>query len=193
MQLLDRRTRLQTQLLNQHRAGRLIGVQRLRLPARAVQRQHQLPPQPLPKGMRRSKSIKLADEICMPSEREVSLDPLFQTSQAKLDDPLDLAASPLLVGEVGKRRAAEKPQSPRQLLRRRSQIPSRQRGWPALKQILETSQVDLLARERQSVARRLGHDQLVGVIRGQQLTQLRDVALDRGQRLAGPVSGQVPR
>ncbi|HET6752077.1 MAG TPA: hypothetical protein VFL71_22755, partial [Actinomycetes bacterium] len=70
LQPLQRRGRVDAQLLGQHRAGLLVDAQRVRLPPGAVQRQHQLRPQPLAQRVAGDERVELADEQGVAAERQ---------------------------------------------------------------------------------------------------------------------------
>ena len=60
LELLQLRARLDAELLDECRPRRLVGGKSFGLPARAVQGEHQLPPQPLPQRMLRDQPLELA-------------------------------------------------------------------------------------------------------------------------------------
>ena len=67
----------------------LVGVQCFRLPARPVQRSHQMHPQPLAKRMLGDECFELCDQPVMAPEREVGVDPELDRRQPDLVEPGD--------------------------------------------------------------------------------------------------------
>ena len=98
-------------------AAVVVRAQRLGLPARAVEREHQLPAQPLAQRVLRDERLELATSSRACAEREVRVDALLQRVQAQLLEPLDLALRERLVREVGERRAAPERRAPRAAVR----------------------------------------------------------------------------
>ena len=75
LELLQRRARLDPQLLDERAARRAVRVERFGLPTGAVQREHELAPQALAQRMLRDERLELAYELRMAPEREICLDP----------------------------------------------------------------------------------------------------------------------
>ena len=75
---------LQAQLLLEHPATRLVRVQRVRLPARAVEREHQLAAKSLAVGMLGDQRLELRHECGITAEDEVGVDPLLERSEPQL-------------------------------------------------------------------------------------------------------------
>ena len=106
LERLERRGRVDAELLDQRAPRLLVGLERLGLSARPVQREHQLTAQPLAQRVLRDETLELADELRMAAEREIGLDPLLERREAKLLEADDRGLGELLVGEVRQRRAA---------------------------------------------------------------------------------------
>ena len=87
-------------------SSRLIGLERLRLSPRPVQREHQLRPQALPQWMLGHEGLQLGDQLGVVTLGELLLDPLLDTGQPKLLQTDDLVLREAPVGEVGKRSPA---------------------------------------------------------------------------------------
>ena len=83
----------------------LVGVQGLRLPARPVQRRHQIPPQTLAERVLGDQCLELSDQLVVAPEREVGVDPQLDRCQPDLLEPGDRRLGEALVGEVRERRA----------------------------------------------------------------------------------------
>ena len=68
-------------------ARRLVGGQRLGLPARPVEREHELRPRPFAVWLLGDERLELRDQRGVPAEREVGVDPLFQGVEPLLLEP----------------------------------------------------------------------------------------------------------
>ena len=90
-------TGLDPELLDQRATGRLIGVEGLRLPAAAIQREQQLAAEPLAHGVLGDHRLELSDEVGMTAQLEVRLDPRLERGQPELLQPCGLALRERLV------------------------------------------------------------------------------------------------
>ena len=77
-----------------------VGRQRLRLPAGTVQRQHQLPVQPLPERLPRNEGLQLADQLRVPTKGEIGVNSILESRQPQILKPLALDPRERLV-ELG--------------------------------------------------------------------------------------------
>ena len=140
LELPQRRARLDPELV-ERRSRVAVGLERLRLPARAVEREHQLPAQPLAVRVLRDQRLQLADQLRVAAEREVGLDPLLQRRQPQILQPAGLDARERLLVELGQRRPAPQRE-------RLAQQPRRARGLGRCARLgdepLEPLQVDRL-------------------------------------------------
>ena len=102
----ERRARLDTQLVCEHTPGLAIGLERVRLPARAVERDHELASQPLVERMLRDERLELADQLEMTSQGKLGLHACRDTGDTEILEPRDRALGKGLVDEVGERRPA---------------------------------------------------------------------------------------
>ena len=75
LQLLERRARVDPELVDERPARILVGVKRLRLPTRPVQRRHQIPPQALAERVLGDQRLELSDQLVVAPEDEVGVDP----------------------------------------------------------------------------------------------------------------------
>jgi hypothetical protein len=73
-ELLESRTGLDSELVHEHSAGSLVGLQRLRLPAGAIQRRHQIPPQAFAERVLGDQFLELPDQLVLAAECEVGVD-----------------------------------------------------------------------------------------------------------------------
>ncbi len=181
LQALQLLARLEAELLRQLAPRGAVGVECLGLPARAVQREHQLAAKRLPERGARHERLELADELGVAPEREVGLDALLEDRQPQLLEPGDLHLREGLVREVRQCRAPPQRQRLAQLGGGRLRV-----GRPRLgHELLEASEVELAGLDAQHVARPVGGEPALS----QQLAQPRHVdlhGLRRGGRWRGP-------
>ena len=85
---------LEPQLVAEHAPRLLERLERVRLAAAAIERQHQLPPQPLPEGVVRERRAQRRRELPMLSERERNLELLLERVDAQRLEPARLGAEP---------------------------------------------------------------------------------------------------
>ena len=104
LQLLERSTRFDPELVDEGPARILVGVQGLRLPARPVQRRHQIPPQTFAERLLGDECLELSDQLVVAPECEVGVDPELDCCQPDLLEPGDRRLGEALVGEVRERR-----------------------------------------------------------------------------------------
>ena len=152
LELLQPRRRVDPEVVLQHPPEALERLQRLRMPAAAVEREHQLPSQPLPERMAADERVELGDELRMTAERQLGVDALLLARQVLLDEPRLLQPSERLV-ELGERRAA--PQRERTPQRGGGIVRAavRERFAPLGMQLLEGTQVERVAVEVEAVPR----------------------------------------
>ena len=100
---LELRAGLDPQLLDEPRARVLVRVERLGLPARAVEGQHELAAEASRGAGARDERLELADDVAVAAELEIGLDPLLERDQPKLLEPPDLGLRELLERELGER------------------------------------------------------------------------------------------
>jgi hypothetical protein len=102
-QALERLLRFQPELVHEHSPTSLVDLQRLGLPAGAVQRQHQLPAQTFSERVVGNEFLELAGQVGVKPGREVALDAFFQAGEPLFLQAGDLCLGELLVGEVAER------------------------------------------------------------------------------------------
>ena len=87
-----------------------VGLERFRLPARAVEGKHELAPKALCQRVLGDQALELADELVVAAESEIRVDTVLEGGEAKLIQPSDLALGRAdeLVGEL-ERLVAEHP------------------------------------------------------------------------------------
>ena len=153
-------------------------LQRLRLAATAVQREHPLAMQPLAQRVRADQLVELAQHRRVAALGQLGVDLGLARAQPKVLEPPDLGRGERLVGEIVKRRTTPQRQRlthVRPVLARRHQA-------------LEVQRVDSVRVQAQLVATparddlRVGTRQLLAQLRDEHLHQLRS----RGRRPFAP-------
>ena len=107
MQPAQVRPGVDAELLDQDRAGPLVGQQRIGLPTRAIQRQHELRPQPLPQRLLADQPLQLGHQLPMTPQPQLRLDPILQGDQPELGQAVALGRA-----EVGVQEFLEGPTPP---------------------------------------------------------------------------------
>ena len=147
-------------------------MQRVRLPTTAIQRQHQLAPQPLTKPIRGNQRLQLRHQLVMAARRQVGVDPILQRRQPQLLQTGDLALRERLPLQIGQRLPPPQRQRITQPGRPITGIVPRTRP---LDQRLKPRHVDLIRRRAQQIPRRPRPDPLSP----QQLAQRRHMPVQR--------------
>ena len=98
-------------------AGAPVGVERVRLAARAVEREHQLRVQALAEGVLGGEALQLGGDDGVAAERQVVLEPQLEGVQATAHQPVGLDRPGAQQRRVGQRRSAEQRQRLAQELR----------------------------------------------------------------------------
>ena len=126
LEVADRGRRLEPELVAQPVAEVVRGAQRLGLPARAVEREHQLAAEPLAQRMIDEERFELADDLFVVADPQLGVDARLDRDDVQLVEPDRLRPDPFRVGELGERRAA--PLAERGVERRRARRTDRIRG-----------------------------------------------------------------
>ena len=157
---------------------RPVGGERVRLPARPVEREHELAARPLAERLRLHERLELGDELGVAAEREIGVDSLLEHDGAQLLESRDLGLRERLVREVGQRRATPELERLAKGTGRRTGIARAERRPPLVREPREAVDVHALRLELEDVARRPRHE-LLGA---QSLAELGDVHLDGVRR-----------
>jgi hypothetical protein len=164
MQVAKPVARLDPQRLDQRRSGRLIGLERLTLPAAAVEREHQQTVEALSARGLADERFQLTDDLGVPAAmRQVGVDPLLHRRHPQLFEPRDLGLGEPLVGQVGERRAAPDRQRLAQGRRRARRLLPR----GLREQALEARCVELRRRDLEQVAGRASEQTVVSELLAQ--------------------------
>ena len=106
LELAELGARIDAELLDERLARGAVGGERVGLPSRAVEREHELRARALAQRLGSDERLELRDELGVAAERKIGLDPLLERDRAELLEPRDLGLGERLVEEVGERRAA---------------------------------------------------------------------------------------
>src|SRR5436309_2048868 len=106
LQPLQRRARLDPELLHEHLPCLLVGIERLRLALGAVEGEHQLRAQPFPQRVFTDEHLQLAQHLIVPPERKIAVDPIHQRRQPQLVELCHLLTPVRLEQESGESGAA---------------------------------------------------------------------------------------
>src|SRR5581483_239289 len=182
LELPERRTGLEAELGDEGAPRVGEDPERLRLPARAVEREHLLAAEPLPQRVLRRQRLELGRECRVPAERELRVDPLLDREQAQLLEPVDLGSRERLVCEIGERAAAPQRKPFLEPRQGASRIPAGVRAAALLEESLEPVGVELLRLELEDVAAGARADELRVAER---LAQPRDLVVEAVVCVAG--------
>ena len=169
---------MDTELVDEQVPRLPIDGQCLCLPARSIEREHELRAETFAEWVVAHENLELSDELGVSSELEVSCDPTLDTDEMYLFEPKNLRLRERLVSEVGERWTAPEIESFAKSSRR-------QLGRGLLRllhQPLEAEQVELVRADADHVARLLGHERLAG---SERLAELGNVVLERVRRRLG--------
>ena len=133
--------------------------------------------------------LELGDDLGVPAERQVRVDPLLERVQPLLLEPRDLGAREPVARHVGERRSAPQPERVAQRRRRRVVVTRRARTARRLHQLGEPMHVELALGDVQDIAlaARLDARLDVAADRPPQARHVGLHGLDRGgRRVVGP-------
>src|SRR5262249_46361908 len=104
--LLEPRARLDAELIDERAARLVVALERVRLTAGAVEREHQLAPQPLPERELIDERLEFADEVAGAAQLAACVDAVLDGVGAELLQPPDLVLRERLEREVCEGRSA---------------------------------------------------------------------------------------
>src|ERR671923_201963 len=167
------RLRVDPERLDEHARALLEGVERLRLPARPVEREHQLLAKALAERILADERLELAHDLGVPARLEVGVDPLLEDGQPELLQAADLGLREGLERELAERRSAPEGERLAELRR-----PLVGRGRLRLGgQGLRPGRIEPARVDTEQVSGRLRHEN----VRPEQLPQLGDEVLKGGR------------
>jgi len=187
--------RLQPEFFVQQFPGLPVRLERVRLPARAVEREHQLAAQPLLHRVREHQRLQLADELGAFPPGQVGLDPVGDHRSPHLVQPPDLCLRELQQGQVGECRPSPQVEGLAKL-RGGCRCLAGIQCLPSLgREAFEPAHVDLLRIGAQQVAPAFGDEHAGATVRWprvEQPPQPRHRGLERVDARPGPVAtGQL--
>ena len=147
------RPRLEPQLVGEHAPGLLERLERVGLATAAVERQHQLPPEPLPERVVRKRRADRRRELAMLAEREPDLEVLLERVDVEHLEPACLRDEPRRAGQTLERRSAPEGERRRDRVGRGRGVAVAQRGARLREQLLEPYGIDARALQRVAVGR----------------------------------------
>jgi hypothetical protein len=110
LQLLQLGPRFDAELVDEPAPQPTVGGEGVGLPSGAVERQHQLRPQPLPEGVLGGELLQLGHHLGVAAEGQVGVDPSLSGGQAQLLEPPDGGLQGAQPGQVGEHVAPPQPQ-----------------------------------------------------------------------------------
>ncbi len=158
LQLAEPRARLEPQFVRERLACRLVPVERLCLPACAIEREEQQAVEALPERVLANERVELPDQLGIAPEREPRLDPELDRVETRLLEPGALRGGGSVQGEAVQRRSAPESESLVEKPGRGAWIAGRELGPRALDEPPEASKIDLSGRRLEHVSRAAAHD-----------------------------------
>src|SRR5262249_41669151 len=118
LELAQLAARLDPEPIDERATRGLVGLERLRLPARAVEHEHQLPAQVLTQRIGSHQALELTRELEATAQPDLAVAPPLARPRAQLLDPRDLRRRDPLVGETGEGPTAPERERPAEELGR---------------------------------------------------------------------------
>ena len=169
---------LETELFMKEVAQLGIRLERLGLPPRPVEREHEPRAQPFPEWIVHDEGLELRAQLAVPSQREVGRDPLLERLQPKLVQPVGLTLDERFVSKLGERRAAPERERLAEVGRCPLWTPRSELSLAFREQVREPREIELALVDEEPVPARLGQ-QPVGA---EPLAQLGEMLLQRVER-----------
>ncbi len=173
LQLAQLGSRVDAELLGEDRARTLVGTQGVTLPAGAIQRGHELRPEPFAQRMGLHGCFQLADQLGVAAEQQVRLDAVLERREARFFEARDYRASELVLGELDERRAAPQRERAAQYVGGFGRVAVLQRIVAGVRQLVETMRVDRVRRDVERVTTAARDDPVVA----EHASQARDLHL----------------
>jgi hypothetical protein len=178
--------RLEPQVVSKQAAKAAVDVERVCLPAGAVEREHQHPPGPLPHRLLRHERLQRPGRFVVTAEGEDCGEALFERDEPLFLEPVALRAHEGLVSQIGE--CAAPPERER-LVEHGQSLGGRRRAPRLGDELLEAGGVDRVVGEIQLQRAPAGLEQAVDAER---LAQPRHVDIEcvpgRGRRIVRPES-----
>ena len=168
VQLLQRAARLDPQVVDEEPAPLVVGRERVGLPARAVEREHELRPQPLAEWIRAQERFELRQDLAVAFQLELRVEQLLGRCEPQLLEPARLVLCERLELRVRERRPAPErerlAQEPRPL---RRECVARGPHEPLEAEEKTDEELDSLTRDlmKQGLTAQQAHDQAWEMVR----------------------------
>ena len=193
LELPQRWTGLDPELLDERGPGPAVGLERLRLPSRPVERAHDQLTGTLPERVGVNEPLGLRERVGVPAAGEVGLERALEHQQAHLLEPRRFVLEERLIGEVGESGPAPQRERLAQHAGGLLEAPVVQRDAAGSRQPLEDVQVERVGLDACHVAGASCLDRIAA----ERLAKLRDRPLDEvrraGRRLVAPHGVDDPR
>ena len=192
LELLERATRLDPELIHEHLSRVLVHAQRVGLATRAVEGEHELSASALPEWLLGHERLELADEIRVSTQREASLDRFLAGDEVQLLEPGDLGLRERRVGEVGECRPAPESERARERLGGIGRVAAGEDSSAVGEQPLEALRVQPISVDLERVSRRARHERRGIAGRREALTSSRHVDVEQMVRTGwGPLGPEL--
>lgn len=106
LEVLQRRARLEAELVDQRLACLLVRLERVHLPSRPVESEHEQAARTLAERMPAHELLQLGHELLVEAELQIGLDPVLERLHVQLCQAFRLAFGERLVRQLRQRRAA---------------------------------------------------------------------------------------
>ncbi len=159
-----------------------VGIERLRLAAAAVERDHQLLPHPLAQRIGGRGGAEVRHELVVPTLGEPRLGELLGRCELQLAEPFTLDPGQVVVRQLGQRRAAHERERIGERRFRRGRVPGAQRRTAAGEERLEAVGVEGPRRRAQRVAGAARHQHILAQRPGAQASDVGAQDLQRVRR-----------
>ena len=175
LELAQRDSRFEPELLDERRTSLPVALEGLCMAPRAIERRHQLPPQPLPHRVRGNQKLELRDELRMPAELQIKLCALLEAVESEVVQSSCLVTRKCSTTQIGKSLSPPELEAVRQQRARQAAIPASESLSSPGEVPLEPRSVELFALHDQPVVAPVGHDSPCG----QDAAKLRNVEAER--------------
>ena len=186
LETLQRRRRIEAELVHERRPQLLVGAQRFGVASAAVQGQHEELPGALSQRILADRRVKHRHDLGGPPRLELRGRNLLDRVEVEVVEATDVWLGELLVGEVGEGRPAPQPQRGAQGLGASVGVAIAKLSRPLLDESLEPTRIDRLGIGVELVSGRSRREDLAAASEGlQRPAEVRHVDLDRVRRSAG--------
>ena len=110
---MQRLARLDAEVVDERAARLGVCVKRLRLPVGAVEGEHLLRAEPFPQRVLAHEQAQLTEDLFVPAERNVTVDPVHQRRQPELVELGDLVTTARFEQQTGQGRTTPEGRAPR--------------------------------------------------------------------------------